>query len=159
MTAASNRLIRAKRPNPFRALISLSAAALAGAMFLNSPDRVMQVMSWGAIALAVILALRLVVRTVFAPDLNLTPDGFQLKGLGAPGLVRWSEVSRFGQVDMRRASFVIYSLKTKPFGAGKRPARLRGLPLEADGYLAQSPEMSVADQLALMKDWHARYGG
>ena len=152
------RLIRAKRPNPFRALISLSAAALAGLMFLQSPDRVMQVMSWGALVLAAILLVRLVIRTAFAPDVILSPEGFEVKGLGAPGLVRWSEVSRFGQADMRRASFVIYSLKTSPFGAGKRPARLRGLPPEADGYLAQTSEMSVAEQLALMKDWHSRLG-
>ena len=152
------RLIRAKRPNPVRALISLSAAALAGLMFLSSPDRVMQVMSWGALVLAVILLVRLIIRTFFAPDVVLSAEGFEVKGLGSPGLVRWADVSRLGQADMRRASFVIYSLKTRPFGSGKRPARLRGLPPEADGYLAQTAEMSVAEQLQLMKDWHSRYG-
>lgn len=152
------RLIRAKRPNPVRALISLSAAALAGLMFLQSTDRVMQVMSWGALVLAGILFVRLVIRTAFAPDVILSSEGFEVKGLGAPGLVRWADVSRFGQADMRRASFVIYSLKTRPFGSGKRPARLRGLPPEADGYLANTAEMKVAEQLALMKDWHSRHG-
>lgn len=156
---AQTRLIRAKRPNPVRALISLGALALAGTMFLSSPDVVMRAMSWGAIGLAVILAIRLAIRIGFAPDLELSPEGFQVKGLRAPGHVRWTEVARFGQADMRRASFVIYSLKTRPFGAGKRPARLRGLPPEADGYLAHGPEMSVAEQLALMQDWKARYGG
>lgn len=152
------RLIRAKRPNPVRALISLGAAALAGLMFLQSPDRVMQVMSWGALILAAMLFVRLVIRTAFAPDVILSSEGFEVKGLGAPGLVRWADVSRFGQADMRRASFVIYSLKARPFGAGKRPARLRGLPPEADGYLANTAEMKVAEQLNMMKDWHSCHG-
>lgn len=155
---SDTRLIRAKRPNPVRAIISLSAAALAGLMFLGSSDWMMQVMSWAALVLAGILLVRLVIRTAFAPDMILSSEGFEVKGLGAPGLVRWADVSRLGQADMRRASFVIYSLKTSPFGAGKRPARLRGLPPEADGYLAQTSEMSVAEQLHLMKDWHSRLG-
>lgn len=152
-----DRLIRAKRPNPLRAIISVGAAVLAGLMFLGSSDWMMQAMSWVALSLSLLLAIRLVFRTVFAPDLVLTPEGFQVRGVSF--LIRWSEVARFGQADLRRASFVIYSLKTRPYGSGQRPIRLRGLPVEADGYLAQTDEMGVAEQLALLNEWKSRYGG
>lgn len=154
----TSRLIRAKRPNPVRAITSLGAAALAGLMFLGSSDWMMQVMSWTALALALLLAVRMVFRTLFAPDLLLTSEGFQVKGRGASPLIGWNEVARFGQADMRRASFVIYGLKTRPFGSAKRPARLRGLPPEADGYLAHTSEMSVSELMALMNEWKGRYG-
>ena len=153
------RLIRAARPKPFRAVISLGLLALAGLMFLGAPDPLMQAMSWAALALAAVLALRLAARGLFAPDILLSPTGFEVKGLAGSGPVPWSAVARFGQADLRRASFVIYSLKARPFDARRRPARLRGLPPEADGYLAQTPEMSVPQLLALMNEWKTRHGG
>lgn len=147
------RMIRARRPNLFRSTASLVLLAVAGSMFLNADSVWMQTLSWGCIAFTALVLTRLIVRFAFTPDITLTDDGFWLGKIGRGTFVRWNEVERFGIVDMKRQSFVVYALADETTAASSNKKRLNGLPADVSGYFPPSAEITPQDLLALLNEW------
>ncbi len=117
-------------------------------MFLNADSVWMQALSWGCIAFTALVLTRLIVRFVFARDITLTDEGFWLGKVGAGQFIRWSDVKRFGVVDMKRQSFVVYAPTKK---------RLHGLPADVSGYFPPSADITPQELLVLLNNLKAAH--
>lgn len=126
-------------------------------MFLNADSVWMQALSWGCIAFTALVLTRLIVRFVFARDITLTDVGFWLGKVGAGQFTRWSDVKRFGIVDMKRQSFVVYALTDDAASAANTKKRLHGLPADVSGYFPPSAEVTPQDLLALLNSRKAEH--
>ncbi|WP_312138456.1 hypothetical protein [Brevundimonas sp.] len=153
--SVATRFIRASRPNLFRSIASLALLAVAGSMFLNADSVWMQALSWGCIAFTALVLTRLVVRFVFARDITLTDDGFWLGRVGSGQFTRWRDVKRFGIVDMKRQSFVVYALSGDAASAVHTKKRLHGLPADVSGYFPPSAEITPQNLLVLLNNFHS----
>ncbi len=119
-------------------------------MFLNADSVWMQTLSWGCIVFTALVLTRLIVRFVFTHDITLTDDGFWLGKVGAGQFTHWSDVKRFGIVDMKRQSFVVYALTDDAAPTASRKKRHNGLPADVSGYFPPSAEITAQDLLALL---------
>jgi len=131
--------------------------AVAGSMFLNADSVWMQALSWGCIAFTALVLTRLIVRFVFARDITLTDEGFWLGKVGAGQLIRWSDVKRFGIVDMKRQSFVVYALTDDAASKAPTKKRLHGLPADVSGYFPPSAVITPQELLVLLNNLKAAH--
>lgn len=153
----AKRFIRARRPNIIRSIASLVLLAVAGSMFLNADSVWMQALSWGCIAFTALVLTRLIVRFVFVCDITLTDEGFWLGQVGAGQLIRWNNVKRFGIVDMKRQSFVVYALADDAASTAHTKNRLHGLPADVTGYFPPSADITPQDLLVLLNNFKATH--
>ncbi|MNT37080.1 hypothetical protein D3C72_1731990 [compost metagenome] len=93
-------------------------------------------------------------RLCLPPELVLTPEGFSVRGLRRPRLIRWEDVQRFELVERRSGGVAGYIL------TADARLRVRGLPWLAagvDGTIAVSPEESPGYVVKILNDWRRRY--
>lgn len=118
--------------------------ALASLMFLEADSLMLRSLSWGSIAFTVVVIVRLCIRFIGARDVTVTQKGFTL---GHGNFIGWDKVQRFGTVDMKRQSFVVFTLTSpKPRSFIDR-MRLRGLPADITDYLPTMVGASVPEVL------------
>lgn len=157
MTAQTSplRVFRAKRPNIIRSAVSLLMLGLASMMFLEADSLMLRGLSWASIAFTLVVIVRLTVRFIAARDVTVTEKGFWL---GRGNFIGWDKVLRFGTLDMKRQSFVVFTLVTPPERSGMDRMRLRGLPADITGYLPAMVDASVPEVLDYMNRTKRQYG-
>lgn len=155
MTVQTRR-IRAARPNVLRSIVSLGLLIIAVLFFMESNSGLVRGMSWFCAAFTCVVAVRLFVRTAFAPDITLSDQTFSIAGLKKRPPVQWTSVARFGLVKLRRETFIMYALKGSQPRTKTKLSSLRGLPLEADGYFPTTKEMSADELMTLLNTYKAR---
>lgn len=128
--------------------------ALASMMFLQADSLLLRCLSWASIAFTAVVVVRLVMRFIAARDVTVTEEGFWL---GRGNFIGWDKVLRFGTLDMKRQSFVVFTLVTPTPRSGMDRARLRGLPADIAGYLPPMVDASVSEVLDYMNRTKRQY--
>lgn len=145
----NKRIIRARRPNIIRSIVSLALLAMAGPMFLYSDSWYLQFLSWGCMVFTGVVFVRLCVRFALAQDITLTTEGFKRGRVFTP----WTDVRRFGTLAMKRQTFAVFTLNDHVTPQGRIKNYLRPLPADVSGYFSPSPEMSAEEMVSLLNAW------
>ena len=103
---------------------------------------------WASVLFFGLCGLTGVYTLVKPAEVQLTVDGFQMRGRKTGRLVRWDEVEAFFVTKVRGAKFVSYKK------SGGAPSLLRAM---GDGALPSQLEQSPEAVRDLMEEWRTRY--